>query len=267
MKITEQQTKIAYDIAKKVYQKKFNFREGQGQLIANGIGSGSAAHFINNFKFMIEGKEFNRTLNAFSLEYFLENIYNDFGTAKLSNALTALKLHIEYYERIQKGNNIKMNYGRKVYDKFIGTTPIETPDEREQNEISQELDNENKSMQDTIDYLKNLKENDPVLIKLKGKTYKRDNKTIVEIKKLRHFKCQICEIKIKKKDGNYYIEAAHIEPKYLKGRETPDNILILCPNHHKEFDHGNTLIDKPLDKNQVCFTMNGKPYKISLKIE
>ncbi|MBU0559050.1 MAG: HNH endonuclease [Bacteroidetes bacterium] len=45
-----------------------------------------------------------------------------------------------------------------------------------------------------------------------------------------------------KKNGDFYIEAAHIKPKHKKSKETPENILILCPNHHKEFDFGRRII-------------------------
>ncbi|MFH2029353.1 MAG: HNH endonuclease [Bacteroidota bacterium] len=38
------------------------------------------------------------------------------------------------------------------------------------------------------------------------------------------------------------MEAAHIKPKHKKSKETPENILILCPNHHKEFDFGRRII-------------------------
>jgi putative restriction endonuclease len=55
---------------------------------------------------------------------------------------------------------------------------------------------------------------------------------------LRDFECQIYGKYILKKDGHRYIEAAHITEKSHKGAETPYNILILCPNHHKEFDLG-----------------------------
>lgn len=40
-------------------------------------------------------------------------------------------------------------------------------------------------------------------------------------------------------------DAAHITPKRHKGAELPSNILILCPNHHKEFDLGrNEIVER-----------------------
>ena len=75
-----------------------------------------------------------------------------------------------------------------------------------------------------------------------------------------------CSTTIKKKDGSFYIEAAHIKPKSQKGQETPDNILILCPNHHKEFDYGDRKEIRKGDES-IEFILNGINYNISLKIE
>lgn len=117
-----------------------------------------------------------------------------------------------------------------------------------------------------LDDLKNLKETDPEIISINHKSYKRDNKTIAQIKFLRNFQCQICGISIQKKDGTKYIEAAHIKAKYQKGRETPDNIILLCPNHHKEFDFGDLKVNEHSLSNFV-FTLNGSVYNLNLLIE
>ena len=113
--------------------------------------------------------------------------------------------------------------------------------------------------------LLNIKETEPETVLVKQKIYKRDNKTIAQLKIIRDFKCQICGTKILKKNGDYYIEAAHIKPKHKKGPETSENILILCPNHHKEFDYGDRIIIKHTKK-QIEFKLNGKKYMINLEL-
>lgn len=263
MKIPKELTPLAYELSKKVFEGKLTFKEGQEQLVGdNSMNPNSAADYINNFRCMVEGRRFTRTNNAYSMEYFFDNIYKDYGSTGLSNALTALRLHIEYYEGIQKVNMKKM---RSIYDKYFAI-PLDTPDEQEQKEIIKEFKTQNKTRQDIINELKNLKPTDPEEVIINSKSFKRDNRTVAQIKILRDFKCQICSTTIKKKDGTFYIEAAHIEPKHKKGRETPDNILLLCPNHHKEFDYGdrNILLN---DKEKIHFTLNGQEYKISLKID
>jgi len=142
--------------------------------------------------------------------------------------------------------------------------PKITLDEREQKEI--EAIYKSKSKAEIIDELKNLRPSDPKQIRINSRVYKRDNKTISLIKILRDFKCQICKVSIKKRDGTFYIEAAHIKPKYQKGAETPDNILLLCPNHHKEFDFGNlTIVSQSKDK--INFILNDRTYDLTLAID
>lgn len=263
MKIPKELTPLAYELSKKVFDGILTFKEGQQQLVGNNrINSNSAADYINNFRCMVEGKRFTRTNNAYSMEYFFDNIYKDYGSAGLSNALTALRLHIEYYEDIQK---VVMHKMRDIYAKYLAV-PIETPDEQEQKEIVREFKNQNKTKQEIIAELKSLKPTDPEEVTISSKSFKRDNRTVAQIKILRDFKCQICSTTIKKKDGTFYIEAAHIEPKHRKGRETPDNILLLCPNHHKEFDFGDRIISLH-DKDKIHFKLNGQEHKISLKID
>jgi predicted restriction endonuclease len=66
----------------------------------------------------------------------------------------------------------------------------------------------------------------------------RDTKLTRELKVLYDNKCQICGKKIRLKECDYS-EAHHIKPleKHL-GPDSSDNIIVLCPNHHVEFDYG-----------------------------
>ena len=94
----------------------------------------------------------------------------------------------------------------------------------------------------------------------------RDNDMTQLIKQNRGYRCQICNKGvIKKKDGTLYVEAAHIKPKNEGGDETHDNIMILCPNHHAEFDMGEKKITKHT-KTEIQFVLNGKKYKVRLGI-
>ena len=56
----------------------------------------------------------------------------------------------------------------------------------------------------------------------------------------------------------------NIKPKAEGGKDSFDNILILCPNCHKLFDYGERSNEKKL-KAVYSITINGKTYKASLK--
>jgi putative restriction endonuclease len=143
-------------------------------------------------------------------------------------------------------------------------------DEKEQEELMEQVSNEisldPQKRKEMIKELSSLTPESAESIEYKGRVFKRDNKTIVQLKILRNFKCQICGSKILKKDGSFYVEAAHIKRKSEKGTEMPNNILILCPNHHKEFDLGDKKITERTDKN-VVFELNGKKYDLNLSFD
>lgn len=265
MKVPPQIIPEIYDHAKNVYENKLTLTNAKKLLYSKyELNENTARDFINNFRYLMDGILFHRKLSATSITYFFEHIYSDYGPQRLSNALKALKLHIEYHENIQKVSMHKMG---EIYLKFL-TIPIVTLDEFEQEEIVQEIKSQQKTKEEIANELNNLKPTDPEMIIINSKSYKRDNRTVAQIKILRDFKCQFpnCGHQIKKKDGTFYIEAAHIEPKHRKGRETPDNIMLVCPNHHKEFDYGKLEIILH-NKDKVNFKLNEQEYTILLKIK
>jgi hypothetical protein len=55
MKIPRDLAPLAYDLSKKVFERKLTFKEGQEQLVCdNRMNPNSAADYINNFRCMIE---------------------------------------------------------------------------------------------------------------------------------------------------------------------------------------------------------------------
>ncbi|QRF75260.1 putative HKD family nuclease [Thermoplasmatales archaeon] len=121
------------------------------------------------------------------------------------------------------------------------------------------------SPDDVANRLRSLSPNPDEYIVINGKRLKRDLVAISLIKQNRGFKCQICGVSIKKENGGLYIEGAHIKAKSLGGKEEPKNILVLCPNHHKEFDYGSRVVLE-LNENLIRFNLNGNEYTVSLKI-
>lgn len=205
--------------------------------------------------------------NGFTVkaEIAIENI-EDVTSDRISTSQTSLPRQVMNW--ILRDNNYQWTIEnfKELEISIPEPTFEENEDDKEQSEIIKEIRNENISKQSIIAELQNLKETDPEIVVINRKSYKRDNKTVAQIKFIREFKCQICGTAIKKKDGSYYVEAAHIKAKHQKGRETPENIILLCPNHHKEFDVGDRKIISQ-DANQIIFTLNGQRHEINLLIK
>jgi predicted restriction endonuclease len=73
----------------------------------------------------------------------------------------------------------------------------------------------------------------------------RDTRLSRTTKSENNWKCQVCGKSISLPNGSNYSEGHHLQPlggKY-KGPDIKENILILCPNHHSEFDYGSIAIN------------------------
>lgn len=92
---------------------------------------------------------------------------------------------------------------------------------------------------------------------------KRDTANIEALKAIYKYKCQICGYQLKTQNNRYYIEAAHITPKSEGGNELPWNILILCPNHHKEFDYKKPPI-KERTESKIVIVLDDKDTTLNL---
>jgi 5-methylcytosine-specific restriction protein A len=253
-----------YNISEQVYEGTIRRKEGIERALHKGINPNSMGDCIYVYRHLRNGNKFTRTLSADSFDYFLNNISIDYRDEGLLKALNALKKHIDYYEH-ERRNRVTIHKVRAIYEKYRSHITIESEtDEEEQVEIIKEIKRQNKSKQELLNELQNTQETEPLRVEYSGKSYKRENSNIAKIKILRGTKCEICTKSILKKNGTEYIEAAHITPKSKKGGETLDNILLLCPNHHKEFDLGKTEIINRT-KLSVTFSLNGIEKTIKLE--
>lgn len=66
-----------------------------------------------------------------------------------------------------------------------------------------------------------------------------------DMKEMYDYECQVCGDTRKGPNGTKYAEAHHIRPlgQPHEGPDEPENILILCPNHHADFDYGRLVVD------------------------
>lgn len=94
---------------------------------------------------------------------------------------------------------------------------------------------------------------------------RNDRKIVTLLKKAANYKCQFphCNSEIKTKAGLNYVEVAHVKPVYNAGQSVLGNLIVLCPNHHKEFDYGDLLI-REQTLARLNGSLNGKDFQIEL---
>jgi 5-methylcytosine-specific restriction endonuclease McrA len=72
--------------------------------------------------------------------------------------------------------------------------------------------------------------------------YIRDTAKSKLLKLTYNDKCQICGYRIGLIGGRFYSEVHHIRPLNLGGPDNFNNMIVLCPTHHAEFDYGVLMI-------------------------
>jgi hypothetical protein len=89
----------------------------------------------------------------------------------------------------------------------------------------------------------------------------RDTAKAQRLKRKHYFRCQICGIQLKVGEDEHYAEVHHIRPLGGEHNGTDDfgNMLVLCPNHHAQFDYG---IPRFVSVNEV--EIFGERYELAL---
>ncbi len=103
-RITTEMIERLYQLSKDVYNGNISKEDALGSISNEfDINTNSATDYINNFKYLVEGKKYCRTLSAKGTKLYLENIKNDFSNEIFNNALLAVQLHIDYYSALGYG--------------------------------------------------------------------------------------------------------------------------------------------------------------------
>ncbi|SDI40911.1 HNH endonuclease [Chryseobacterium taeanense] len=95
---------------------------------------------------------------------------------------------------------------------------------------------------------------------------RKDSKMVKLLKEYVGYKCQFpnCNSHIPhKKYGVNYVEVAHIKAVADDGQSTIGNLIVLCPNHHKEFDLGERNIFV-INHDQISGRLNENNFEINL---
>lgn len=262
LELPESYYQRAYEITKQYIDENVDLPLKEAKRLIAGNGNQNTANYhIYGIKGLLTGEKFTAKLTEEPLDFYISFITREFGLVGFKKAVVALEKNLNYrIEDLGENPNSFREFCKKYYEKLKLHE-----DEIEQEEILKKLEKNNFTKESLIAYFNNLKRSEQKKVEYSGSAYKRDNVTVANLKALRDFTCQICSCKIQKADGSFYVEAAHIYPKAKGGEESPRNLLILCPNHHKEFDYGQRKILKHTDE-EIEFILNGVEYKIYIGI-
>lgn len=255
----------------KPFQDKFSLKEWFLQLDNYpGFGVGIATIFLNRIDYKKYPIMNNKTLKALNnLGYKISSTKNwtNYELVKhyQDNLLSDYSILKNYFKADALNHFLVAVYkGKELVSGYIQIETFENGLEQNEIEYSIETDSIELDKNDLYQKIIDCEKDKSEKITINGKTYKRHNYLMVQIKKYRDYKCQFCSTTILKANGDYYIEACHIKAKAEGGKDSLDNILILCPNCHKLFDFGNREKEE-YSKDSYSVIINGKKYKATLK--
>lgn len=84
----------------------------------------------------------------------------------------------------------------------------------------------------------------------------RDTEKSQNLKKIYDNRCQICNFTFQIQNSEKYSEVHHVWPLGEGGIDDYNNMVVLCPNHHAEFDYG--VIGFDSENNEKIVDTNGK---------
>lgn len=239
MAITEEQVQAAYSFAKRVRVGEISVQAAATELEhVHGLNSSSARDFMNDFKCMMEGRLFQRTMNAYATDYFLSSIQRDFGVNTLRLAIEAVRKHLNYYEELRK---IKLHKIRQVVDQYDSAISQEPSFADYQEEFELKIV---KALADSSEKRRErlqISPKKPRKIVVRTELFVRNPDVVAEVLARAKGACERCGQQapfLRAKDGEPYLEVHHKVQLANGGEDAIDNACALCPNCHRELHHG-----------------------------
>jgi 5-methylcytosine-specific restriction protein A len=239
VKISDDQIKATYEIAKRVYIGDLEKEAGAKELNEQQkINFSSACDYIKNFRQLMDGLVFHRTMNAFATNYYFTNIKNDYGVEFLARAISAVQKHIEYYEGIRPA---KLHELREVIDRHLPLLEKPINLDEYQKTFSRSVE---KSLQEPAEIRKKRLEAAsklPKKITTTCEVFVRNPDVVAEVLHRANGACERCKQPapfLRLKDKSPYLEVHHTIQLAHGGKDTTDNAIALCPNCHRELHFG-----------------------------
>jgi len=217
--ITPEMIHTAYQVAKSIYSGSLSNKAGEKQLTQEcKMALKSAQDYIRCYLKMIQGESFTHTINAYGIQYYLDNIMKDDGEEKLRAALESLRLHIHYRKSLKVNERKKQN----IYDSFI-----------------EEFNFENKPFLYPEEIFSTKKFKEGRVIKLQVNAYERNRRAREKCIKIYGVSCVICGFNFEDvygKLGKGFIHVHHLKEIASRKEEYEINpikdLRPVCPNCH-----------------------------------
>ena len=240
-KIGVEQFSEAYKYAKLVRSKSVSLKVAVSDIEKNaGMTSSSASGYIRVFLRMMDGRIYERTINPEATDYYLTNIYHDFGSLHLRNALSAVDQYLQYYEKKSK-NSSKQPKVHVIYLKHLGALDKLGSDidnyEKFEHEIAKSLKDDSQIRRARLLEAQAI----PITKQVSATVFIRNPDVVAEVLLRAAGRCERCKKEapfVRASNHTPYLEVHHTIPLSKHGEDTVQNAVALCPNRHRELHYG-----------------------------
>ncbi|MCT7308640.1 HNH endonuclease [Ralstonia wenshanensis] len=240
MKITADQIRAAYEVASKVFDGELSATEGAQWLHEEqSLNLGSSRDFINNYRCLLAGRVFHRTLSLEAIDYFLRRIEADRGAEAIDMAIAAVYAHLDYYSKLKKGSRLPSM--RRLIDEWA--TKRAAPTDLAAMRVRFDLAVKKAAADSSAARRARLKEaaKVPEKVKVVTEVYVRNPDVVAEVLDRAGGICERCRNSapfIRRKGATPYLEVHHVRQLKDGGEDSVENAMALCPNCHREFHFG-----------------------------
>jgi 5-methylcytosine-specific restriction protein A len=235
---SEYQIRVAEESASDVFDKKLSMADGVRHLVdAHGFNANSAKDFIANYRCMLQGRLFQRSLGAATVDHYLTSIASKRGGHFLALAISAIDQHIVYYESVV---GQALPGLRAVANKHRDVAPLLSFAEHAAS-FEAAVD---EAMNDTqTKRLARLAKapSKPQRVRVSAYIFTRNADVVAEVLHRANGMCERCENPApfcRKKNGEPYLEVHHVLPLSEDGDDVVENAIALCPTCHRLLHFG-----------------------------
>ena len=239
MRISRTQYEAACTTASRVYDDDLKRAEGVALLSKDfALNETSANDFINDYKQLMDGKVFQRAMSAPAMRHFIGQIFEKHGTRGLDNALTSLRLHINYYEGHYR---VRMHLMRAVLDEFDRISRSLGLAQKFEDDVEESLRDTGENRRKRLGRAEKI----PKEISVTIKAFVRNPDVVAEVLLRADGVCERCKHGapfLRAKNGDPYLEVHHKTHLANGGEDSVENAMALCPNCHRAVHYGPTNI-------------------------
>ncbi len=237
--ITLPQIKAVYLTATSVYDGKTK-AEVCAQTLhqQHGLNLNTARDLINQYRSLVRGTEFKRSLSSMALDHYLKSILNDKGRGTAENAIAATWLHIVYYEATAKTSMSKL---RRCVEDFQTTLAGAVSASIYDAKLAAAVVRARKDGATDRKLRLAAAPKMPRTEVTTSRVFIRNADVIAEVLELAAGICGSCHTAApfpRRSDRTPYLEVHHKVQLSAGGEDTVANAIALCPNCHRRQHYG-----------------------------